>query len=68
MTLEENSIHNDDQLDKNWRINKCLRCDKKFKVRNCERNDARFVRFCKRCKGRVSRGLDDVDFTETVGR
>lgn len=52
---------------KTWHENTCLRCDKTFRFKAFEFDDARFVRFCRVCKAHVSKSNDDIDFTETVG-
>lgn len=49
------------------RVNTCMKCEKKFEVQEKEYDEARFVRFCDRCRVTVRKGNHDIDFTETVG-
>lgn len=47
--------------------NTCLKCDKQFKFRAFEFDDARFVRFCTYCRKRANSADCEIDFNGTVG-
>ncbi len=47
-----------------WVTNTCLRCDKKFTIKDWKLDDVRFKRFCNSCKSTIDKRSRDVEFTD----
>ena len=47
-----------------WRTNTCLKCDRKFQIRDWKHDDVRFVRFCNACRATVIKRSKDVEYED----
>ncbi len=59
--LEGSSMDNKEDVQKKWRWNECLMCEKIFKVRDWGHDDASKTRWCNQCRSKVAK-IDQNSF------